>query len=167
MRALLSLILVAAAVGCQTRPSADGDTAVAPSSDSPAATTPAPDSAPITTAILVRTDKQQYKPGETVTLTLENHANETHAFNPCHRVLERQSGTQWTVVPEPGRICTMEAWLLEQHATRSGPTELPETLEAGQYRIAVPLTPERPGAAPGSVQGVRAVTEPFAVTGQG
>lgn len=166
MRASLSLLVVPAvfAASCQPRPSSAGaDSAAGGGADSPVAkATPPSDSAPVTTAILVRTDKQQYKAGENVTLTVENHADATHTFNPCHRIVERQAGALWSVVAEPDRVCTMEAWLLEPHATRSGQTELPATLESGQYRIVVLMTPDRPSPS-GQNQSVRAVSAPFTV----
>ena len=55
----------------------------------------------------------------------------------------------------------MEAWLLDAHATRSGPTELPSPLAAGRYRVVVRLTMER---ADGTGTAVSAASEPLTVS---
>jgi len=40
-------------------------------------------------SIVLRTDKTQYRPGEAMTLTLENKGSAHYTFNPCSRSLER------------------------------------------------------------------------------
>ena len=96
-----------------------------------------------------------------MTLTLENKGAAHYTFNPCSRSLERAEGSTWKPVDEPGRMCTMEAWLLDAHATRSGPTELPSPLAPGRYRVVVRLTMER---ADGTGSSVTAVSAPVTVS---
>ena len=112
-------------------------------------------------SVVLRTDKTQYRPGEAMTLTLENKGAAHYTFNPCSRSLERAEDSAWKPVDEPGRMCTMEAWLLDAHATRSGPTELPSPLAAGRYRVVVRLTMER---ADGTGTAVSAASEPLTVS---
>jgi hypothetical protein len=57
-------------------------------------------------------------------------------------VIEREANGAWTKVGDEGRMCTMEAWLLEPNATSTAKTELPNPLPPGRYRIVVALTPE-------------------------
>src|SRR3954466_11750535 len=95
--------------GC--RPSAPGpataDSTPTPATSSPAATSARSDS------VVVRTDKSQYHAGEKVTLTFENRSGRSYAFNPCMRIIEREENGAWTVLPDAGRMCTMEAWILD------------------------------------------------------
>ncbi len=137
MRAI-SLLLAASLVACA--PGDDrADTAMA---DTSAGATASDSQPQPSTRIELRTDSTRYAPGAKVTLTLVNKADATYAFNPCTRIVMRETGGRWENVDEPQRMCTMEAWLLEPNATRSGDTELPGSLEAGQYRIAVSLSRE-------------------------
>jgi hypothetical protein len=114
-------------------------------------------------SVILRTDKGQYRAGEKMTLTFENRSAASYTFNPCMRSLEREDGASWTAVPEEGRMCTMEAWILDAHGTRSGPTELPSPLAAGRYRVVVRMTAERPGGTPVAVS---AVSDPITVAAQ-
>ena len=112
-------------------------------------------------SVLLKTDKAQYKAGEQIALTLENKSAASYAFNPCSRTVEREEGGTWSPVPEPGRMCTMEAWILDPRGTRSGNTELPATLTPGRYRVVVRLGLDS-GAAPGSA--IAAVSDPITVS---
>ena len=114
-----------------------------------------------TDSVVLRTDKTQYRSGERMTLTFENRSANSYAFNPCQRSVEQEAGGSWTVVPEEGRMCTMEAWTLEPHGTRSGPTELPASLAPGQYRVVVRMSVER---ADGVASSVSVVSEPVSVS---
>lgn len=114
-----------------------------------------------TDSVVLRTDKTQYRSGERMTLTFENRSASSYAFNPCQRSVEQEAGGSWTVVPEEGRMCTMEAWTLEPHGTRSGPTELPASLAPGQYRVVVRMSVER---ADGVASSVSVVSEPVSVS---
>ena len=135
------------------------------------ATTPArTDSTPPSTAtatvrsdsVLLRTDKTQYKAGEQMTLTFENKSASSYAFNPCTRLLEHEEAGSWVPVPDEGRMCTMEAWILEPRGTRTGPTELPSPLAPGRYRVVVRMTAEPPGGAQASA--ISAVSDPITVS---
>ena len=114
-----------------------------------------------TDSVVLRTDKTQYRSGERMTLTFENRSASSYAFNPCQRSVEQEAGGSWTVVPEEGRMCTMEAWTLEPHGARSGPTELPASLAPGQYRVVVRMSVER---ADGVASSVSVVSEPISVS---
>ena len=156
-------LAIATVIAC--RPSAPGSgtadsTATPPRADS----TPASSASGTTRSdsVLLRTDKTQYRAGEKMTLTLENKTGASFTFNPCTRSIERQDGTTWTPLPDEGRMCTMEAWMLDPHGTRSGPTELPSPLASGRYRVVVRLTREQAGGAPGIA--VTAVSDPITVT---
>jgi hypothetical protein len=114
-----------------------------------------------TDSVVLRTDKAQYRPGEQMTLTFENRSASSYAFNPCTRSLERENGGSWSAVPEEGRMCTMEAWILDPHGTRSGATELPTSLTPGRYRVVVRMSVERPG---GAAAAISAVSDPISVS---
>ena len=114
-----------------------------------------------TDSVVLRTDKTQYRSGERMTLTFENRSASSYTFNPCARSLERENGGSWSAVPEEGRMCTMEAWTLEPHGTRSGPTELPASLAPGQYRVVVRMSVAR---ADGVASSVSVVREPVSVS---
>ena len=113
-------------------------------------------------SVVLRTDKTQYKAGEQLTLTFENKSASSYAFNPCTRSLEREAGGSWTAVPDEGRMCTMEAWILDARGTRTGTTELPTPLAPGRYRVVVRMTVESPGGAPASA--ISAVSDAITVT---
>jgi Big-like domain-containing protein len=113
-------------------------------------------------SVVLRTDKTQYRAGEKITLTFENKSASSYTFNPCTRSVERESGGSWVTVPEENRVCTMEAWVLDPHGTRTGPTELPATMAPGRYRVVVRMTMESsPG---GTASAVSAISDPITVT---
>jgi hypothetical protein len=156
------IVLLAGGLACRsTTPEAEQGTDRRPT-DTAAASRDA-DSA--SSAVLLRTDKSRYQPGARLTLTLTNRTGATYAFNPCTRLIERESGSTWTSYAEPNRMCTMEAWLLGPNATRTGATELPAQLPSGRYRIVVLLS--RQGAAPpgseAAPEHARAVSPPIEV----
>jgi hypothetical protein len=113
-------------------------------------------------SVVLRTDRAQYRAGEKLTLTFENKSASSYTFNPCTRSVERESGGSWSTVPEEGRICTMEAWILDPHGTRSGATELPPSIGPGRYRIVVRMTMESSGGATASA--VSAISDPITVS---
>jgi hypothetical protein len=162
-------VVVVALIACQhpQAGAADSSGAGAPPGDSAAPrtaanTTPTPDTtpAPASPTVTLTTAKQQYRPGETITLALTNHSGATYSFNPCTRTMEHRDGSRWTSVNEGQRMCTMEAWLLSPHASRSAKTELPAGLSAGTYRVILSLTAnERRSPA----QHVTATSAPFTV----
>ncbi len=157
----MSLVVAFAGCGPSTPGGAQKDTAKpSPSVDSTAS--PSATSGTRADSVVLRTDKTQYRAGEKLTLTLENKSGSSYAFNPCTRSLERESGGSWSTVPEEGRICTMEAWILDAHGTRTGATELPSSLTAGRYRVVVRMTMESPGGAAASA--VSAVSDPITVS---
>ena len=113
-----------------------------------------------TDSVVLRTDKAQYRSGERMTLTFENRSASSYTFNPCQRSVERESSGSWSAVSEAGRMCTMEAWVLDPHGTRSGATELPAALAPGRYRVVVRMSVEGPG---GVASAVSAVSDPVSV----
>ena len=60
--------------------------------------------------------------------------------DPALRYLKKSGG--WETLEEPGRICTMEAWILGPGETRTGRTELPPEIPSGRYRVALAFTVE-------------------------
>ena len=164
---LLTLATIGVVALCACRSSAPGSA----STDSAATPAPRADSAPGSGAVsatvrsdsvVLRTDKTQYKAGEQVTLTFENKSASSYTFNPCNRSIEREDGGAWTALPDEGRICTMEAWILDARGTRTGTTELPTPLAGGRYRVVVRMMPDSPAASPGS--GIAAVSDPITVS---
>jgi hypothetical protein len=123
----------------------------APAADSPRAAPAAP--APIT----LRTDRETYRSEATVTLTITNASDKRYTFNPCTRIVERETGGSWTEVREE-RMCTMIAHLLEPRATRTEKTEL-GTLAPGRYRLVVAFSEDTPAGG-----AVRALSAPITVT---
>jgi hypothetical protein len=112
-------------------------------------------------SIILRTDKTQYRAGEPVALTFENRSAATYTFNACTRTIEHESNGTWTALPDEGRMCTMQAFLLAPHATQTGSTELPTPLPAGRYRIAVRMTLDQATGQPANP--VYAISEPITV----
>jgi hypothetical protein len=104
-------------------------------------------------AVTVRTSEARYAPGAEVRIAIVNHTGARYSFNPCPRTLERSQGGSWEKVEEPGRMCTMEAWLLDPHQTREATTELPSSLEAGTYRMVIDLIEEGSGPPAERVKG--------------
>jgi Big-like domain-containing protein len=108
----------------------------------------------------IAADRVRYRAGQPLTLTIRNGREDTVSFNPCTRTLETQRDGKWVAVPEPARICTMEAWMLSPGSTRTGPTELPADLRAGRYRVVLGF-----GAGSGEppAERLEARTPPFSV----
>lgn len=156
-----SLLLTLCLASC--RPGAGGTSG---DSTKPPASSASPDSARTgallrADSITLRTDKTQYRAGEAMTLTFENRSGSSYTFNPCTRTIERESGGSWTALPDEGRMCTMQAFLLAPHGTQTGSTELPTPLAPGRYRVAVRMTLDQPGSQPAS--SVSAVSDPISV----
>ena len=159
----LVALLVLAGAGC--RPAAsnhDSASDVPPDTltPQPAVVPPADTSAP-SKEVELRTDKTHYRAGAPVTLTIVNKSTSTFAFNPCPRVIERQvarlGGRDWVAVQEPPRMCTMEAWILKAHETRTAQTKLSDTLPSGRVRIVVGLSKEGQAAPTGGVRAISPV----------
>lgn len=108
----------------------------------------------------IMADRARYRAGDPLTLTIRNRRADTVSFNPCTRTLETQRDGKWIAVPEPARICTMEAWMLSPGGTRVGPTDLPADLGAGRYRIVLGLSA---GSLEPSAVKLEARTSPFMV----
>lgn len=161
MRVTIALVAFAfVAAACRSGAPASGATDSA-STPPPAAGTNAGANATVKSdSVLLRTDKTQYRAGEKVALTFENKSASKYTFNPCSRSLEREQNGSWVAVPDAGRMCTMEAWVLDAHGTRSGDTELDSPLEAGRYRIVVRMSPDTPNA----TTPISAVSDPITVS---
>jgi hypothetical protein len=157
---LVHAIVLAACLACRTTTpggeegAASGDSASGAGAEAPADTAAA--------MVELRTERAQYRPGDRVALTLVNRTEATWSFNPCTRTVERETGGAWAAVAEPGRACTMEAWLLEPRATRAAETELPPSLEGGRYRLVIALIREGSGTPP--ADRASAASAPFAVS---
>jgi len=156
-------IVVFGACRPATPGSAANDSAAAPPGSADTAAPAASAAATVRSdSVLLRTDKAQYKAGEKMTLTFENRSASTYAFNPCTRTLEHEEAGAWKAMPDEGRMCTMEAWMLEPRGTRTGATELPATITPGRYRVVVRMTAEAPGGA--SASAITAVSDPITVS---
>jgi hypothetical protein len=131
---------------------------------------PRPDTNKISTAVELRIDKTHYRAGDAVTMTFVNKTTtDTFAFNPCPRVVQHQEevltgvdldggespnrahrppelSLAWVPVDEPARMCTMEAWILKPHESRTAQTKLPSPLSPGQVRIVVDLSKQGPSS---------------------
>lgn len=150
--ALLAAGLFAA--GCVRKPESLPDSSAGAPAPAPIAA-----AADSSVAIELRTDRTSYRAGASAMLTIVNHTKREWTFNPCTRTLERESGTGWQVVPE-GRMCTMEAWILEPEATRTAPTSFSASLDAGRYRLVIAFASA--GASAGG--STRATSAPVTIT---
>jgi Big-like domain-containing protein len=112
--------------------------------------------------VTIDLDRNSYPASSRVEMRVTNHTSVPLGFNPCTRSIERREGDVWVIVPEPGRVCTMQISLLRPHESRTGTTELPASLARGMYRLALTLTRED-GGAPPARSPIRAVTAPFRV----
>jgi hypothetical protein len=117
------------------------------------------DSVRVADSLTVRTDKESYRPGETVKLTIVSASTARYTYNPCQRIVERESAGGWTAVRED-RMCTMIAHLLEPKQTRNEETEMAEGIEPGRYRLVIHFTEDSPS---GVSRSVRAATAPLTV----
>ena len=153
MKPILIAVL-AAVVACTPAPPANAGDA----DSAGAAPAPAQPQGPVALTL----DRSSYGLGGAVTLTLTNSGAGQYYFNPCPRIIERESGGTWTPVDEGPRMCTMEAWILDANGTRTAQTELTDSITPGRYRMVIALTQE--GQEP-PAEGIRAVSEPFSVGG--
>jgi hypothetical protein len=147
MRVSLTALLLIVAACQSSRAETEPPAAGSPAADSSAGAAPTQsDSSSAQPVVELRTDQSRYRAGGQVGLTLVNHSTARYAFNPCTRVIEREANGTWTKIEDEGRVCTMEAWILEPNATSTAKTELPNPLPPGRYRLVIALTPE--GQAP-------------------
>jgi len=155
-RLLLALAFATACGGSSQR----ADTTSADSAE-PAPPVAQPDTQmPKIPTVTIATDRRSYRAGDPVELRVVNETADTFTYNPCMRVVERQSDSTWTEVKEE-RICTMIAHMLEPNARRTERTELGEDLPPGTYRILLRFTPDTPAT---RAKAVNARSEPITVT---
>jgi hypothetical protein len=141
---LAAAALIVGVTGCQPKTApVQGTPPPAATGTSPAATSPPAASPPVE----VRIDKMEYRSGERVALTIVNRGDGQYAFNPCNRTIEQESGGKWAPFEEPGRICTMEVWLIDPGETRTAETTLPRTMGPGRYRLSIAMGRQTPPAA--------------------
>ena len=117
------------------------------------------DSTVMNESVTIRADKQSYRPGESVTVTIVSTSTAQHTYNPCQRIVERESAGSWTPVREE-RMCTMIAHLLEPKQTRTEQTEMADGIEPGRYRLVILFAEE---SSTGASRSVRAATAPLTV----
>jgi hypothetical protein len=150
------VVLLALCASCQKAAVQADTAAAAPAPSGSMQPTPAPPMSSATLKLVL--DRSTYRPRDNVRITVTNDVQRNLGYNACTRVIERETGADWTVVPEPDRICTMELRLLARGETVTEETDLP-ALPAGRYRIALSFSDQSPEAgAP-----VRGLTEPFVV----
>lgn len=80
------------------------------------------------------TDKQTYKAGETVVLSLENKSDEDLGYNLCSAYYEQKNENGWLAMPSL-RLCTAEVYSLEPGRITTYEYELDASLPAGEYRF--------------------------------
>jgi hypothetical protein len=129
----------------------------APSTDTGS---PSPQQSP-TSGVVIALDRATYSPGSQVQLRITNHTTDQLGFNPCTRSIEHRVATGWALIVERDRVCTMQLYLLEPHATRVESTDLPPSLERGTYRLVLSFTRETAGAE--RAPAIRAVSPEFQV----
>src|SRR5688500_16476859 len=93
------------AIGCRPMPPR-ADTVV-----------PAPQQNPAT-GVAVDLDRTTYRAGDQVWLRVTNHTADQLGYNPCTRSIERRNNDSWALIVEPARVCTMQLYLLNAHASR-------------------------------------------------
>jgi hypothetical protein len=76
-----------------------------------------------------------YSAGARIPLTVHNEWDEEYVWNPCFRSLERRQGSTWFGVDESDRVCTAEGWILEPGRRTNATTDIPESVQAGEYRF--------------------------------
>ncbi len=126
--------------------------------------TPQPGEGTATAAsgVTIDVDRTSYSAGGRVELRITNHTDGTLGFNPCTRSIERRQGDAWSLIVEADRVCTMQLYLVNAHATRMEATELPATLERGTYRLVLTFTRESAGVTPDTpASTIRATTPAF------
>ncbi len=116
------------------------------------------------TGVTIDVDRTSYSAGGRVELRITNHTDRTLGYNPCTRSIERRQGNAWSLIVEADRVCTMQLYLLNAHATRTEATELPATLARGTYRLVLTFTRESAGVTPDTpASTIRATTPTFQV----
>jgi hypothetical protein len=114
--------------------------------------------------VTIDLDRTRYAPGSQIQLRLTNHTNDMLGFNPCTRSIERRQGDAWSLIIESDRVCTMQLYLLNPHATRTDVTDLPARFEPGTYRLVLAFTRESPGVTPQTpASTIQVVSPPFVV----
>lgn len=83
-------------------------------------------------------------PGDSSTLTLDNHGTEQIGYNLCASSLERQTADAWVLV-DTDIICTMELRTLDAGEQARFRTALPMGLPAGRYRYTTSIEAMRTG----------------------
>lgn len=78
-------------------------------------------------------DPDDVAPGDSITLELENESGAPVSYNLCSSTLEMESGGAWNTVQED-RMCTRELRVLAADEEAHFRLQLPQTLEAGDYR---------------------------------
>jgi hypothetical protein len=72
---------------------------------------------------------------EQIELSVHNLGSVQYTWNPCLRVVERRTGSQWSTVQEDEHVCTLEGWILEPDQQTRATTGLPQFLAQGEYRL--------------------------------
>lgn len=158
---LAALTLACASPGPSNGP--DSSSAAIEAPRGPGGEPPASDGALPQAPVALELDRTQYAAGGTVNMRLVSRGSQPYGYNPCTRTVEQRSRERWVPVAEPDRICTMELRLLAPGETALATTELPDALEAGEYRLALALTQEGSPPDDGAPGRVRATSAAFRV----
>lgn len=149
MRTLCLVVAALAALGCRR----SVEVTSVPSSPSSS----------VSGSVSVTTDAGSYGAGATLRLRIVNNTQHQVGYNACTRTVERQtSGSGWSQVNEPGRMCTMQLAVIDAGRERMDNTDLPAQIAAGTYRLTLRFSAQTPTPS-GQTPGIAASTNPFVV----
>lgn len=84
----------------------------------------------------LRTDRDRYRPGERIALTLTNHGRHPLGYNLCGCSVERREGDAWvTAAATDGGPCEAVLLLLAPGGRSSHEVRLRDDAPPGRYRI--------------------------------
>jgi hypothetical protein len=113
----------------------------------------------VETAVDVTLDRQFYRPGDLIGVTLINNSTRDYGYNLCGRSFEKQNGGDWQAMPPELRLCTAEIRGLPARESRTGVADIPTDFAPGTYRLLVYLVETAPGGTTSTI----AISLPFTI----
>jgi hypothetical protein len=113
----------------------------------------------VETAVDVTLDRQAYRAGDLIGVTLINNSSRDYGYNLCGRSFEKHDGSDWRAMPPELRLCTQELRGLPAGEWRTGQADLPTDFAAGTYRLLVYLVETSPGGTTSTI----AISAPFTI----
>ena len=113
----------------------------------------------VETAVELALDRQSYRAGDLIGVTLINNSPRDYGYNLCGRSFEKQNGGDGHAMPPELRLGTMELRGLPAGAARTGQADLPTDFSPGTYRMLVYLVETAPGGTTSTI----AISAPFTV----